>query len=350
MIIFVSKSDCQECRLLYPKFVAASQICDPDEARFGRIEHAGLASQYDVETFPSLLYFKANSKRVERVRIDVTVESILKFIGVVIKKDFLYMNVHYTVELNQANFNEILDTPRQFKMLLLYSNADKDQVEWFDDVAEIYKNDDKVIFCRLNVDLEGNLRGRFKAKSFPQLYWYTDDEMPDKLMYGGRYDKMELTSFINDKTGIQRSPEDGSLKEGAGTLKDFDDLIRENKNTIAKGKDMLQVIKKARNLVDNYEDKQMAEYYLYLLEEIEYHGDTSIIDDEKYYLIRELMNEHGPKEHEMYLKKQNVVRQFFNLLGDKLVQRNSKESPFVLAKEPRPHKHSLKKIHAHEEL
>ena len=35
---------------------------------------------------------------------------------------------------------------------------------------------------------------------------------------------------------------------------------------------------------------RIAEYYVYLLEEVEYHEETSVIDDERYYLIRELVD------------------------------------------------------------
>lgn len=351
LIIYVTNG-CHECNLAYSKFVAASQPFDREEIRFGRIQHTGLAATLEIDTFPSLIYFKANSYQVNRAKIDITVDSIIQLISDVTKRDFIYMDKHYTVEINKANFDDTLDTPRQCKLLLLYTNENKDKVEWFDDLAELFKNDDKIMFARLDVHREGELKDRFKARAFPALYWYSDDEIPRKSMYGGRFDKIEIMAFITDKTGITRQ-QNGALPEGAGLLKEMDELIKANKNTIASGKKMKRIVQKAKEIMEYYDDKDMqeiAEYYVYLLEEVEYHEETSVIDDERYYLIRELVDPKGPRQRELLLKKQNVVRQFFDIMGDQLLKRNSKQSPIVKAKEPRPHKHHHEKIHRHEEL
>ncbi|VDH89872.1 protein disulfide-isomerase A6 [Mytilus galloprovincialis] len=351
LIIYVTNG-CHECNLAYSKFVAASQPFDREEIRFGRIQHTGLAATLEIDTFPSLIYFKANSYQVNRAKIDITVDSIIQLISDVTKRDFIYMDKHYTVEVNKANFDDTLNTPRQCKLLLLYTNENKDKVEWFDDLAELFKNDDKIMFARLNVHREGELKDRFKARAFPALYWYSDDEIPRKSMYGGRFDKIEIMAFIADKTGITRQ-QNGALPEGAGLLKEMDELIKANKNTIASGKKMKKIVQKAKEFLEYYDDRDMqeiAEYYVYLLEEVEYHEETSVIDDERYYLIRELVDPKGPRQRELLLKKQNVVRQFFDIMGDKLLKRNSKQSPIVKAKEPRPHNHHHDKIHRHEEL
>jgi hypothetical protein len=50
------------------------------------------------------------------------------------------------------------------------------------------------------------------AKNFPVMYWYSNDEIPQKSMYGGRFDKIELMGFVADKTGIKRE-RDGSLPD-----------------------------------------------------------------------------------------------------------------------------------------
>ncbi|XP_063442998.1 uncharacterized protein LOC134723310 [Mytilus trossulus] len=351
LIIYVTNG-CHECNLAYSKFVAASQPFDREEIRFGRIAHTGLAATLEIDTFPSLIYFKANSYQVNRAKIDITVDSIIQLISDVTKRDFIYMDKHYTVEVNKANFDDTLNTPRQCKLLLLYTNENKDKVEWFDDLAELFKNDDKIMFARLDVHREGELTDRFKARAFPALYWYSDDEIPRKSMYGGRFDKIEIMAFIADKTGITRQ-QSGALPEGAGLLKEMDELIKANKNTIASGKKMKKIVQKAKEIMEYYDDKdlqEIAEYYVYLLEEVEYHEETSVIDDERYYLIRELVDPKGPRQRELLLKKQNVVRQFFDIMGDKLLKRNSKQSPIVKAKEPRPHNHHHDKIHRHEEL
>lgn len=58
---------------------------------------------------------------------------------------------------------------------------------------------------------------RFKARAFPALYWYSDDEIPRKSMYGGRFDKIEIMAFIADKTGITRQ-QNGALPEGVSQI------------------------------------------------------------------------------------------------------------------------------------
>lgn len=50
-------------------------------------------------------------------------ESIVQFISDVTGKDFTYMDKHFTVELTQGNFDEILKTPRQYKLVLLYTSG-----------------------------------------------------------------------------------------------------------------------------------------------------------------------------------------------------------------------------------
>lgn len=348
LMIFVTKGDCEECRQVYSKFVSASQTFDSQEITFGRIQHVGLAANLDVETFPTLIYYKANSKMVKRARIDITVESIVQFISDVTGKDFTYMDKHFTVELTQGNFDEILKTPRQYKLVLLYTPEDKDKVEWFDDIAELYKNDDNIIFCRLDTYMEGNLRGRFMAKKFPVMYWYSNDEITQKSLYGGRFDKIELMGFVADKTGVKRE-KDGSLPHSAGVLKDFEKLIRSNLNKIAKAKELKPIVQKAKDIAEYYEEKEMANYYVYLLEEIAWHEVTSVIDDERYYILQELSKENGPKQTELLHKKHNVVKGIMKIFGSKLLMRNSKESPIIMKKEPRPHIHQ-ETIHQHEEL
>jgi hypothetical protein len=64
--LFILYVDCEECRQVYSKFVSASQTFDSQEITFGRIQHVGLAENLDVETFPTLIYYKANSKMVKR--------------------------------------------------------------------------------------------------------------------------------------------------------------------------------------------------------------------------------------------------------------------------------------------
>jgi hypothetical protein len=61
------------------------------------------------------------------------------------------------------------------------------------------------------------------------------------------------------------------------------------------------------------------------------------------------VTENGPKQTELLLKKQNVVKGIMNIFGSKLLMRNSKESPIIKKKEPRPHIHQ-ETIHRHEEL
>ncbi|CAG2252876.1 unnamed protein product [Mytilus edulis] len=295
LIIYVTNG-CHECNLAYSKFVAASQPFDREEIRFGRIQHTGLAATLEIDTFPSLIYFKANSyqvnshnmvyptkeyKNIETEinsqytgKIDITVDSIIQLISDVTKRDFIYMDKHYTVEVNKANFDDTLNTPRQCKLLLLYTNENKDKVEWFDDLAELFKNDDKIMFARLDVHRDGELKDRFKARAFPALYWYSDDEIPRKSMYGGRFDKIEIMAFIADKTGITRQ-HNGALPEGIKMISKL-------------SMNILRV--SVTNLAVTSMIKSIAK---------------------------------GPRQRELLLKKQNVVRQFFDIMGDKLLKRKS---------------------------
>jgi hypothetical protein len=51
------------------------------------------------------------------------VKSIVQFISDVTGKDFTYMDKHFTVELTQGNFDEILKTLRQYKLVILYTSG-----------------------------------------------------------------------------------------------------------------------------------------------------------------------------------------------------------------------------------
>lgn len=53
---------------------------------------------------------------------------------------------------------------------------------------------------------------RFETRQYPSLYWYPDDERPEKARYGGKMDDTQILEFIKDQTGIQRT-KSGALVE-----------------------------------------------------------------------------------------------------------------------------------------
>lgn len=53
---------------------------------------------------------------------------------------------------------------------------------------------------------------RFETRQYPSLYWYADDERPQKARYGGKMDDTQILEFIKDQTGIQRT-KSGALVE-----------------------------------------------------------------------------------------------------------------------------------------
>ncbi|XP_062567940.1 uncharacterized protein LOC134230186 [Saccostrea cucullata] len=332
VFLMVAKN-CEKCRLLYPKFVASSQAFKDDSSvLFGRVKDTKLASEWDVTSFPSLVFFEKGGKHPMRNKGDITVDTVTEYVSKALGKDTTAVRRHYTTELTTTNFYEILAIPRQFKFLLLYKREHEEEVARIERFAEIFKKDDILAFLRLDVLREPNLAAQFETRLYPALYWYSDDERPTKARYGGKIDDIQLLEFIKDQTGIQRT-KSGALVENAGRLADLDDFISEKINLITKAKNMDKIIAEAKKRAA-YHKKDLAKYYIYLLKEIKKAKTIDVLDDERAAINRALSEDPGPKTSEALIKMRNIIHGIIDATGADL-HKSSGDSQFVMNREAR---------------
>lgn len=332
-VFLIVTKNCEKCRLLYPKFVAASQAFKGDTSvLFGRVKDTKLTSEWEVTSFPSLVFFEKGGKHPMKHRGDITVDTVTEFVSRALGRDSATVRRHYTTELTTTNFYEILGIPRQFKFLLLYKQEHEEEVARIEKYAEIFKNEDSIIFLRLDVLREPNLAEQFETRQYPSLYWYPDDERPEKARYGGKMDDTQILEFIKDQTGIQRT-KSGALVENAGRLADLDRLISEQIHFIEKVRNMDLVITEAKRR-SKYHKQDLAKYYIFLLKEIKKAKSIDILDDERAAINRALSEDPGPKSSEALIKMRNIIYAFVDATGKDL-HKNTAESKFVVNREAR---------------
>uniref|UniRef100_K1P767 Thioredoxin domain-containing protein n=1 Tax=Magallana gigas TaxID=29159 RepID=K1P767_MAGGI len=272
-VFLIVTKNCEKCRLLYPKFVAASQAFKGDTSvLFGRVKDTKLTSEWEVTSFPSLVFFEKGGKHPMKHRGDITVDTVTEFVSRALGRDSA-----------------------------------------------------TIIFLRLDVLREPNLAEQFETRQYPSLYWYPDDERPEKARYGGKMDDTQILEFIKDQTGIQRT-KSGALVENAGRLADLDRLISEQIHFIEKVRNMDLVITEAK--------RSLAKYYIFLLKEIKKAKSIDILDDERAAINRALSEDPGPKSSEALIKMRNIIYAFVDATGKDL-HKNTAESKFVVNREAR---------------
>ncbi|GAB1598190.1 hypothetical protein Ahia01_000095900 [Argonauta hians] len=174
-ILFVTKNDCLQCDIEYPKFLAASQPFQSDpQIYFGYVTDPELIKGFGVTKFPSIVFYEPGSASPSISTNDHTVEGIISTIAKAMKGDFSRVKREYATELVEENYDKIVGLPNVYNLVLLYKNSDaKEDVEVFEKIAASFQNDFNIVFGKVNAAKEETFESDFGLRKYPGIYWYS---------------------------------------------------------------------------------------------------------------------------------------------------------------------------------
>ncbi|GFS25574.1 hypothetical protein ElyMa_001690700 [Elysia marginata] len=102
--------------------------------------------EWDIHQLPALVYQIEGFSRHELLSVDVTVDDVVEAIARTLHGNFAGLTRTYCVRLNNDNYDEMITTPRQSVLILLYDKDEKSEMETFEKVAYAFRKDDSVCF------------------------------------------------------------------------------------------------------------------------------------------------------------------------------------------------------------
>lgn len=325
MFLYATRDDCEKCKLLYPKFLVTAQtFATEHDIVFGRVSDMKLLRAFEVTAFPGIVYYEYGSAVPKVYLGDITSGALSKVFSDAMKIDFKKVDRQFALQLTTDNFNEIMYIGKQYCLVMLHETDDIDDIDNYDEVAETFQNEENVIVARIDVNLERTLRKEYNAVYYPSFYWYSKETALTKKRYDGDLDVTQMISFINKEGGFFRM-KGGRLNPYAGLIKPLDDVVNMH------GKDIYEI--------DNFEqirlelnreisklssdiDYDLAQYYLYIVEEIWEDRTIEALDEMRNRIFR-MMEWAGPLAFDQLIRKRNIVQKYIDIIGMHLLQQLS---------------------------
>lgn len=334
-LTFVDSPSCTRCRLLFPFFAQAGQVFHNDPEIFlARTHDKALIKEWDVKELPALIYHLHGKPKHNSLTVDITVDDIVDIIARLLHGNFASMKRRYTTELTLENFQEMVITPRQAVLLLIYDQKSEAEKKALEKVAYAFRKDDAILFAVLNAQKQKVLRDeKFKTREVPALMWFQADEKHRPKRFGSWLSPEVITMFVNERTGLNRDTEGGILDD-AGRVPAADELIKEYAEDIISAKPVLltqlsQKISAIKSKVEKHQE-EMLDFYIFVLDNI---GQTGHVG-----MLKELINgeeeklsekdELATKERETYKRRRNILKFMQKVVNDfKKNKKSQKQFP-----------------------
>ncbi|KAH9507660.1 hypothetical protein Btru_053373 [Bulinus truncatus] len=224
-------------------------------------------------------------KMLKGMNIDVTVDDIIDGIADVLYGDFSGVTREYVLQVNDRNYEELIITPKQNVLLLVYSKpkAEKESIQNFEQVAFAFRKDESILFAKLDAKKYQLLRDeKFKTRETPAVMWLANNEKTAPKRFGGMLSKPLLMQFVNERTNLKRNME-GTLQTDSGRVEAADKIIKENIEDLVEGniqelKDLLTELRTLSHKLDDFE-KELVDYYIYIVDSIALSGKMDTMYD-----------------------------------------------------------------------
>ena len=319
MFLYVEDNEeCTACEMYYHKFLTVAQTFQEQEnILFGRVSDESLAKVFEVDSFPEVVYYELGSATPKRYRGDITADALTDLVIKVMRGNFENLKRHYSAQLTIETFEQVLYNSEQYRLVMLHEEEDEDEIKTFEELAKTYDNDKEIVIARIDITKQESLRDDFDSVNYPCFYWYEKGEETKRKRYGGEMILDQMIHFINKETGLQRNA-GGSLGHKAGLLKPIDDLLDLHAKNIyeVKGLDILisQIEKISAKLED--ESKELAEFYINCIEEIQEDNTVDSLGEQRNRLFRRMDDDNvGPVKRDMLIKKTHIVNKFVDVVG-----------------------------------
>jgi hypothetical protein len=322
MFLYATKDGCEKCELLYHKFLITAQTFERErDITFGKVSDKTLTNAFEVTSFPGIVYYEYGSAMPKVYLGDITPAALAKVVSDAMKIDLKKVDRRFALQLTTENFHAVIDTDKQYRLVMLHEADDEDEVDLYEEIAESYENEPDIVIARINVDSDRKLRREFNSISYPSFYWYEKGVVEKKKRYGGGLNIDQMIRFINQEGGFYRS-KGGRLNPYAGLIKPLDEVINKYGKDLYGIRNFDKIKRELRAEIAKLpvnQDKELTDYYMHLVEEIEEDRTIETLDESRNRLFRE-MSGVGPLEFDQLVRKKNIIQKIIDIIGLHLLE------------------------------
>jgi len=227
---------CGHCKHLAPEYeILADAFKGESSVTIAKVDadaHRDIGGAFGVTGFPTIKFFAKGSSAKDSKGEDYsggrTADDMINFInGKAGTRAFVKKAPSSVVVLTTANFDEIVLNENNNVLVEFYApwcGHCKSLAPVYEQLGKAYVAEKDVVIAKVDCDAEPSLATRFGVSGFPTLKFFAKGAKADPLTYESGRDINSFVTFINEKTGSQRTS-DGSLSADAGRIASLDALV-----------------------------------------------------------------------------------------------------------------------------
>uniref|UniRef100_A0A7S4FNS0 protein disulfide-isomerase n=1 Tax=Eutreptiella gymnastica TaxID=73025 RepID=A0A7S4FNS0_9EUGL len=224
---------CGHCKTLAPIFeeVATELKSNPDVviAKVDATAERKVAQHYEVESFPTLIWFPKDDKEGAPYNGDRTKEALVSFIknGGVDESENVEPEQEEgsaVVALGKSNFDQVVMDATKSVLVKFYApwcGHCKSMIPMYEALAESFKDDAEVVVAKLDATVYKSVASQYRVTGFPTLVLFSKENKRGQRYFGERTEE-GLREYIRSRGRESVDLED--LEEGA-ELEGVDELM-----------------------------------------------------------------------------------------------------------------------------
>ena len=302
---------CGHCKNLAPEYEkAASAYAKHDDVIIAKVdatEEKELASRFGVSGYPTLKWFAKGSTTASDYGGGRTEETIITWVNQQTGKSVRPTPAapSSVLVLTPENFDDVMNSNKNVfvKFYAPWCGHCKSLAPVWEKFATAFAGEEDVVIAKLDADNYKELGGRFGISGFPTLkYFPAGGEVED---YTGGRDLEVLVTYINEKTGTERTST-GGLLPTAGRFPALDTLAAAF-STSADASKIADAKEEAEKVSGRY--AKTASYYARVMQKVVDKG-AGYVAGEAARLTRILDGDVKPEKRSDMNLRLNVLRAF----------------------------------------
>ncbi|CAH1778741.1 unnamed protein product [Owenia fusiformis] len=335
IILFYSSVGCLDCRDAMKEFQdAAEPFNDPradvEFAQIDTLRDKYVEMRFNARMIPLVIYYLPGS--TEPLKLDpdeaITKKNLLDLVSknIKMKPSKKPPSITYTSKLvsNIERINKVLEEKMASVLLLFYATGCTKECQYFEEAAQAFKNEVRVLFLRINVNDKPKLIKQLDLRSNPSVKWYDRKKEGRSKEFIGTITVDKLVTFVNDQAMLARN-KDGTLKEKAATSPEMNVVVEMNiGNLLAGDINAITAVKgEGRRLKaeTNY-DEYYLNYYMEIVDGLHDHGEKGLKEESAQ--IDAILINADPKKESRRLddatKKKNILDVFYAAAAKNMFQ------------------------------
>lgn len=224
---------CGHCKNLEPEWASAAASFSPADgviiAAVDASTYSGLGTRYDVQGFPTIKWFPKGSAEPVEYDGGRTADTIVEWLNGKVGTSKKVKAVPSAVTtLTKDNFESmVLGKKAAFvEFYAPWCGHCKALAPVWEKLGQIYAGDSKtVVIGKVDTTQESEIGAKYEIQGYPTLKFFPADSSEPEGPYEGERELEAMVTFINEKTGLQRTS-DGGLLPMAGRVATLDEIIK----------------------------------------------------------------------------------------------------------------------------